>query len=112
MLSQRLVRRLCPHCKQPAAENAVSRRLLGQGTSHLMAVGCDKCAGVGYRGRIGIYELLSIDDTLREMIFQGKSEQAMQQYATSQQNSISAYGLTLVKNGITTLEEVLRVTVV
>lgn len=112
VLSQRLVRRLCEYCKAPAPENAVSQRLLGSGTVHMTAKGCEKCNDTGYRGRIGMYELLTIDDTLRDMIFQGKSEQDLQQYARTHQQSISEYGLQLVKDGVTTLEEVLRVTTV
>lgn len=110
VLSQRLVRCLCEHCKQPAMGNAVSQRLLGQGKAHMMAVGCDKCGDIGYRGRVGIYELLTVDDTLRDMIFQGQNEPALQQYAAQQQMSINEYGLNLVKSSVTTLEEVMRVT--
>lgn len=112
VLSQRLVRKLCDHCKTIAPNNAVSQRLLGQGATHYHAVGCEHCNQLGYRGRIGVYELLTIDDTLRDMIFQGQSESAMQQYANQQQATIGDYGAMLIKNGITTLEEVMRVTTI
>lgn len=110
VLSQRLVRRLCPHCRQPASDNSTAKRLLGEGMVHFQAAGCEQCNHLGYRGRIGVYELVIIDDTLREMIFQGQTENALQHYARQQQTGISDYGVMLVKKGVTTLEEVIRVT--
>ena len=58
VLAQRLVRRLCPDCKVPDENDDIA--------SH-KPVGCPSCQNIGYRGRIGIFELLSVDDTVRQM---------------------------------------------
>ncbi len=110
VLSQRLVRRLCQHCKVAAPDNAVSQRLLAAGETHYTGHGCEHCNQLGYRGRIGLYELLVIDETLRDMIFQGQSESALQRHIDQRQTGLGEYGLQLVKQGITSLEEVMRVT--
>ncbi len=104
VLSQRLVRKLCPHCKKTAADSETAQRLLG-GVSHYQAVGCQHCNQLGYRGRIGIYELIDIDETTREMIIDGKSEAIIKNYLQQRCPSIIDYGLTLVKQGITTLKK-------
>ena len=74
------------------------------------ATGCAACNGTGYRGRTGIYELVEIDDTLRGLIHDGASEQAMVRHARLAQMGIRQDGLRRVLAGDTTLEEVLRVT--
>ena len=74
------------------------------------AVGCDECNNNGYRGRTGIYELIEVDETLRGLIHDGASEQAMIRHARLGQSGIRHDGLRRVLAGQTTLEEVLRVT--
>lgn len=113
ILAQRLVRKLCDACKKPAANPA---ELLGQlghadapGTTLMEAVGCQSCGGKGYRGRIGIYELAKIDDTLRKMIQENASEQDMEAVAFKNQDTLADSGRALVLAGVTTIEEVLRV---
>ena len=71
---------------------------------------CEECNGTGYRGRTGIYELIEIDETLRGLIHDGASEQAMVRHARLAQMGIRQDGLRRVLMGDTTLEEVLRVT--
>jgi general secretion pathway protein E len=73
-------------------------------------VGCSSCNGIGYRGRIGLYELVIIDETLRGMIHDGASEQEMEQHARKHTTGIRDEGRRLVLGGTTSLEEVLRVT--
>lgn len=72
MLAQRLLRRLCKHCKTeetPSEEMAEFLEMQGLGSRKVWtAKGCEKCRGTGYSGRVGIYELLAVDDRLRDVI--------------------------------------------
>lgn len=114
VLAQRLVRNLCPHCRIPYTPGASERAWFEHHAlpSQLYRPGsCTVCGGSGYRGRTGIYELLTIDDTLRHRIHDRASEQDLRQYAL--QNGMQGLrqdGLRLVATGITSLEELLRVT--
>ena len=114
VLAQRLVRTLCPDCREPHQASASECRLLGveqdSPVTLYRAVGCPACKGSGYRGRSGIYELIEVDDTLRGLIHDGASEQAMVRHARLGQQGIRQDGLRRVLDGQTTLEEVLRVT--
>lgn len=75
------------------------------------AVGCANCNLTGYRGRTGIYELLSVDETLRRMIHDGAAEQDLRAYATAHgMVNLRQDGMRWVRAGDTALEEVLRVT--
>jgi len=90
IVSQRLVRRLCRHCKRPEALSAERWVDLGLGEApsarmNIAApVGCPKCFGTGYLGRLGLYEVLTVDDELREMIAVGASVGAMRTAAASE----------------------------
>ncbi|MFY8273796.1 type II secretion system ATPase GspE [Pseudoalteromonas sp. SSDWG2] len=114
VLSQRLVRTLCNSCKQPHQADASECELLGvsaeQAPVIYRAVGCEECNFNGYKGRTGIHELLIVDDHIRELIHNGKGEQAVEKYIRQHSPSIRGDGCTRVLAGKTTLEEVLRVT--
>lgn len=113
VLAQRLVRTLCPHCRQPEPSTPQERALLQQQDPQLMlyrAVGCAHCKHTGYRGRTGIHELILIDSTLRNLLIQGKSEQEMESYLHSITRSLRQDGFEKVLSGVTTLEEISRVT--
>lgn len=109
VLAQRLVRVLCPHCKKPH-EPGEMERVLGLHAPLFSAGGCDECNQTGYRGRTGIYELLPIDESVRQLVHQDNVEEAILQTVRSRVRSIREDGLQRVQAGITTLEEVLRVT--
>lgn len=117
VLAQRLVRVLCPHCKQPHSPDATERALLSP-EDHAedapiiyQARGCEQCHKTGYRGRIGIYELIALNDILRQLIHDGASEAHLEQQARTQQNtSLYRDGIRQVLAGQTSLEEILRVT--
>jgi general secretion pathway protein E len=99
VLAQRLVRKLCTHC----------RRVDEQGRWH--PVGCRECGQTGYKGRTGVYELMTSDDTVRALIHNRASEPQL--FAAAEQaglRSMREDGQRLVDEGITSLEEVLRVT--
>lgn len=114
VLAQRLVRTLCPHCKQQHEPDKEERALLGvkKGDEVVIyrAVGCEQCNMTGYRGRTGIHELIVVDEHCRELIHNGKGEQSIEKYIRSQSPSIRQDGFSKVLLGYTTLEEVLRVT--
>ncbi|WP_443081404.1 type II secretion system ATPase GspE [Thiohalorhabdus sp.] len=114
-MAQRLVRRLCPDCRQEHEPDPGERELLGlapgEGTVVYKPVGCNQCDGSGYRGRTGIYELMVVDDHLRQLIHDGGGEQALRQGARAGgMQSLRESGIQRVLEGITSLEEVLRVT--
>ena len=113
VLAQRLVRTLCPTCRDAHQADASELRLLGKddpSTIIYRAKGCEECNYTGYRGRTGIHELLEIDETVREMIHSGTSELEVERYARSISPGIRSDGMSKVLSGLTSLEEVLRVT--
>lgn len=111
LMAQRLVRKLCNECKQPhqATESECERIGIPQGSTVYSAVGCEKCHDGGYRGRTGIYELIPVDDGLRQLIHEGVGEQAMLDHARQFCQSIDADGRHKVLTGVTSVEELLRV---
>lgn len=113
VLSQRLVRVLCPECKTVQAAGNFERRFLGpyaDGAEIYRANGCDACSHTGYRGRTGIYEFLTVDDGLRQRIHDQVSEQDITEYVRDHCPSIREDGRLKVLDGVTTVQEVLRVT--
>lgn len=114
LMAQRLVRLLCKECKQPheATESECVRLSLPEGSVVHHAAGCEACHYTGYRGRTGIYELIPVDDHLRMLIHEGAGEQAMIHHARENSLSIFDDGREKVLQGITSVEEVLRVTAV
>ena len=74
------------------------------------AEGCNKCSFTGYKGRIGVYELVEIDDVLRKMIHSDASELEMAEHSHKKVTPIQKSGIQLVLDGKTSLEELLRVT--
>jgi len=117
VLAQRLVRRLCSHCKapvQPAPELLHSSgldRFVAPGAPIHEARGCEHCRGTGYQGRTGIHELLVVDEAMRSAILQGQDASALQHLAArSGMHTLYEDGLRKVAAGVTSLDEVLRVT--
>jgi len=114
VLAQRLIRLLCPDCKTPYVANAVDCERFGLDPANpptfYRAEGCKSCNYQGYRGRSGIYELVTMDDTLRTMVHDGSGEHEIERYARKSSPSIRQDGLRRVLAGDTTVEEVLRVT--
>jgi len=113
VLAQRLVRQLCPHCKEAHTASTSECEWLEveetRAPQVYRASGCDECNQLGYIGRTGVYELIPIDDTLQQMIHDGEGEQAMEKYARSFSSSLRSDGKRLVLKGTTSIEEVLRV---
>jgi len=114
-VAQRLVRRVCPKCKQPSKVPDRMRKYLektGIKASEIVhGAGCDACRGSGYVGRAGIFELLVIDDRFRDMIHTDTSVSNMRRaFRQSGRDTLFDDGMQKVRQGITTIEEVLRVT--
>ncbi len=115
VLAQRLVRKICPKCKELYKVPEHMREYVkktGVDPGQLFhGKGCDNCRGSGYLGRIGIYEFLVIDDLFRDMINKDPSVSSMRRvFHDSGRNSLFDDGIIKVKQGLTTIEEVLRVT--
>ncbi|MDI3281275.1 MAG: type II secretion system ATPase GspE [Bacillota bacterium] len=117
VLSQRLVRVLCSHCREgyrPAAEELVP--LLEELPADLpellfRPVGCPRCGGIGYRGRTGIYELMLVDEPLAELVVSRPSTNELRRAALARgMERLRQDGWRKVQSGVTTVEEVLRVT--
>lgn len=113
VLAQRLVRVLCPECKDGSPITDKERELmhLDDGNDYTIyhAVGCDHCAQTGYIGRMGIYEIIEIDDVLRKHIHDNDSEANMLLHVRKSTPSMRQDGWHKVLMGTTTIEEVLRV---
>lgn len=111
LIAQRLVRKLCPHCKAPyqATDKEMARMGLTEPVTLYQQNGCEKCLNQGFIGRTGIYEVIIIDEALREAIHNDTGEQALLALVRKNCQSITHDGFNRVLNGITTLTEVLRV---
>jgi len=114
VLAQRLVRTLCNECKVEYYPDDTEKEMLGWALSDTRHIyhpkGCEKCNYSGYRGRVGIHELLVVDEQVREQIHNGQGEQAIEKYVRTSTPGIRDDGFAKVMEGKTTLEEVLRVT--
>jgi general secretion pathway protein E len=114
VLAQRLVRKLCPACKVGHEPSAAERAELGgeiAGGTLFSAGGCAACHGTGYVGRTGIYELFLVDEEAKRILHSADSEQALRAHAASQgMRALRQDGLRWVTSGVTSLEEVVRVT--
>jgi general secretion pathway protein E len=119
MMAQRLVRVLCQHCKEPdevkleaLKEIGINQELLeAHGGQIYRGRGCEACRSTGYRGRMGIYELLPIDDPIRTLIMQQANAQKIK--AAAMERSLKTLlqdGALKVMQGLTTVDELLRVT--
>lgn len=113
LIAQRLVRVLCPHCREGYTATAAECAALGADSEErtlYRPTGCDHCSHTGYRGRTGIYEIIQIDDTLRDMIHRNASEQEMGRYAHAHAPNLLQDGREKVLAGVTGIQELFRVT--
>ena len=113
-LAQRLVRVLCDDCKTPYQASASELEMLGLPANESCTLyhpnGCEACNNQGYRGRTGIYELVLVDDTLRQLIHDRAGELELNRHARTLTSGIREDGWRKVLDGHTSVEEVLRVT--
>lgn len=116
ILAQRLVRTICPKCRAKHTPSAIAIKESGlsaealEGAVFMKGKGCNSCQKSGFRGRIGIYEMLLVDTKVREMIFKAASANVVREYCISKgMNTLYQDGLKKVLKGFTTFEEVFRV---
>lgn len=111
VLAQRLIRVLCPNCKAPREATRSEAAFLQEASAVVYeGKGCEQCSHSGYRGRSGIYELVLIDETMRQLIHDKVSELDLASYARRRTPGIRDDGKRKVLAGVTTVQEVLRVT--
>jgi general secretion pathway protein E len=114
VLAQRLVRKLCPHCKIAHTASHTECEYLGVDAATPPTIyqpgSCEQCNHLGYSGRTGVYEFISIDGKLQSLIHDGAGEQEMEKYSRQFSKSLRQDGQRLVLMGMTSLEEVIRVT--
>lgn len=108
VVAQRLIRRLCAECREPTEVPPVVRRRFELGEARIYrSRGCPACSGTGYRGRVAIFEFLPVTDAISTAIFERKSADEIQRLAGH--DTLLQAGLARVREGTTTLEELLRV---
>lgn len=115
ILAQRLVRVICPRCREEVRADGISQSAFGAagaGLTHVYrGAGCEECRGSGYRGRIGLYELLVMGDEIRAELQRQRGVGELRRIARAAgMSTLREDGLRLVRAGVTTPEEVLRVT--
>ncbi len=116
--AQRLVRRCCSNCKEPfpmspeALVQAGFNQEDAENVTPMKGAGCEKCNNTGYKGRVGLYEVMEIGEELRELILVGASGLELRRKAIEEgMITLRMSGLRKVKDGVTTIEEVVRETV-
>ncbi|PSF12178.1 type II secretion system protein GspE [Marinobacter fuscus] len=114
IVAQRLVRTLCTHCREPYQPSAEHCEFMQQNPDNppsiYRAKGCEHCNQLGYRGRIGIYEVVGITEEISALIHKRAGELDLEREARLHSPSIHADGVQKILDGVTTVEEVLRVT--
>lgn len=112
LVAQRLMRKVCPHCAREAAVTPQEQALLGRDIRTVRrGAGCMHCNGTGYRGRVAMHEIVAVDRSIRRMISRGAEAEEIEAYAREHQGmkSLREKGLELVREGVTTPEELLRI---
>jgi type IV pilus assembly protein PilB len=117
VVAQRLTRRLCQNCKEPYTPDEISMKYMGlahdPATIFYKNKGCEKCSSTGFKGRVGVYEVLRMNSELRKLIAQGgKTEEITEVAVRHGMKTLKDYSVWLLKNGWTTMEEVLQVVAV
>jgi len=111
VIAQRLVRRICPACKEPFTPDPTTTRFLGLPDDIELhrSAGCEFCGYTGYKGRVGVYEVLSISDTIRHLVADGSDTQVIREEAiASGMKTLKDYCVALLQEGLTTVDEVIR----
>ena len=114
VIAQRLVRRVCPECAEAAVPDAEICRYLGleEGVSVYKGRGCDRCNLTGFRGRVGVYEVLVATEEIRHLVAQGRSTQEIRKKAVAGgMRTLHEYAVQLLREGLTSVDEILRTVV-
>jgi general secretion pathway protein E len=115
ILAQRLIRLLCPRCKEENTSMDAETRAhyeIPDDIKIYKAVGCDHCSGTGYKGRTGIHELLVVDEEVQRLIHTNASETEIEKYAIKKlgMRTLRMDGLRWLRDGKTTIEEIISIT--
>lgn len=112
IVAQRLVRRLCGDCRRPEAADKATARLAGVkvGQTVWRPQGCGHCGQTGYVGRVGLYEVIRVDDRVRRLIAAEAGEEAINAVAFAGAETLTQRARSLVLEGVTSVEEAVRVT--
>jgi general secretion pathway protein E len=116
VIAQRLVRKLCAHCKEAVTVSIHDLQKLGyvaddrDTVTVYQAQGCHHCGQRGYKGRAGIFEIIALDATMRNLIHECAGDQALEEHARQFTRSIQHSALEKVLNGDTSLDEAIRIT--
>jgi type IV pilus assembly protein PilB len=116
VLAQRLVRKVCPNCSEPYKPTAAELQNLGYTTDDIIGMpfqkgrGCSNCQHTGYKGRVGIFELLILNEFVRNAIIEMKTSQEIRQISIESAGLVTLLeeGIFIAASGITTIDEVLR----
>jgi type II secretory ATPase GspE/PulE/Tfp pilus assembly ATPase PilB-like protein len=115
VIAQRLVRKICPYCKEPYTPDSRLLNVLNleendQETLFYHGRGCDRCFHTGYSGRIGVFEVMRVDEHLRELITRNIPEAELKKEAVNRgMNTLKTSGVKKILRGETSVEETLRV---
>lgn len=111
VIAQRLVRRLCPACRRPVPAGGTVAPLLGIAPDAIVheAGGCADCAQTGYKGRVGVFEAVRVDETIRRLINDSGDEAAIARHAFAAGDTLAMAARRLVEQGVTTPVEAVRV---
>ncbi len=115
VVAQRLMRKICPHCREPYAPTeelleAIHRENIGLGVTFYKGRGCESCNNTGYQGRVGVYELLEITESVKSLILKKASSAQIKSVLVPKGfKTLRSSSMDVALNGLTTLEEVWRV---
>jgi len=112
VVAQRLARRLCPKCKKKArpSDELIERFQIPEGIELYEPVGCKECMNIGYKGRLGVHEVLYVNDRMREMVARSSSDRDLMQAAREEgMFALFEDGMNKVLAGVTSLEEIFRI---
>lgn len=113
VVAQRLMRQICPHCKEEVEASLSDKIAIGQEIKHVYrGKGCPHCNGTGYKGRIAIHEIVVIDATVRKMIANNKDIDDILEYVKQEQQfeTLQDAAIKLVREGVTSIEELNKIT--
>ncbi len=114
VLAQRLVRRLCPYCRQEILLSPKACRSIGipEDSRVFRPVGCDACRGTGYKGRTGLFEIMEVDEHIRKLVLDGAPSSKLREVAIANgMRTLREAGIRKVIEGLTSLEEVMQATI-
>ncbi len=116
VLNQRLLRKICPRCKEPFEATDDILKMLGGVSNRNVTLfkgrGCDECSGTGYKGRIAVFELLLLDETIKEMLLEKEQPKKIKEENSKLHNlkTLKEAALLKVLQGVTTIDEYIKIT--